>query len=114
MVPVVLMALMFVVQYGLAYHARQVLAGAVNDGAAAAARVPVQPGDGEQVTRALIDEGIGHIIERAAVAASTDGVTVTVTATAKVVAVLPFLDGITVHAAATARPETFDPQGGAP
>ena len=35
MVPLVLIALLAVVQYGLAYYARQVLAGATQDGAAA-------------------------------------------------------------------------------
>ena len=37
-VPVVLLAMLLVVQFGLAYYARQVLAGAAQDGAAAAAR----------------------------------------------------------------------------
>ena len=108
------MALMFVVQYGLAYHARQILAGATRDGAAAAARAAATPGDGEQVARQLVNDSAGPLLDDTTVTATSDGVTVTVTATGHVVAVLPFFGGVTVRATATAKPETFDPQGNTP
>lgn len=42
LVPVVLLTMLFVVQFALAYHVRQVLAGAAHDAASAAARPRLQ------------------------------------------------------------------------
>ena len=54
MLPVILVALLFVIQFGLTYYARQVLVGAAQDGAAAAARLDSSPGDGEALVETLI------------------------------------------------------------
>ena len=43
MVPLVLIAMLLVVQFGLAYHARQVVAGATQDGAASGRAVTRRP-----------------------------------------------------------------------
>jgi Flp pilus assembly protein TadG len=113
-VPVVLLAVLLVVQFGLAYHARQVLAGAAQDGAAAAARVDSSPSDGAALARTLIDTAAGSLLDDTDVVTATGDGTVTVTATGRVVSLLPFVDGITVRAASSAKLETFDPQGGPP
>ena len=114
MVPVVLMAVLFVVQFGLAYHARQVLAGATQDGAAAAARLDAGPADGAALAGQLIDAAAGNLLADIAVSSDRSNDTVTVRASGRVVSVLPMVDGITVRAASTAKVETFDPQGAGP
>ena len=114
MVPVVLLAVLLVVQFALAHHARQVLAGATQDGAAAAARTDASPADGAELARALIDASAGNLLDDTAVSADAATRTVTVQASARVASLLPFLDGITVRASSTARLEAFDPQGAAP
>jgi Flp pilus assembly protein TadG len=114
LVPVVLLALLFVVQYALAFHARQVLAGATQDGAAAAARLDATAADGATLTRQLVDNGAGSLLDDTAVSVDESGGTVTVHASGHVVSVLPFLGTITVRASASAKVEAFDPQGAAP
>lgn len=113
-VPVALLTLLFVVQFGLAYHARHVLAGATQDGAAAAARPGAGPTDGADLARQLIADTTGTLLAGTAVVATQTASAVTVAADAKVVSLLPFLSGITVRASATAKLETFDPQGTQP
>lgn len=114
MVPVVLLAVLFVVQFGLAYHARQVLAGAAQDGAAAAARTDASPSEGVALAETLIDAAAGNLLDDTTVGVDTDANTVTVHASGQVVSLLPFIDGLTVRASATAKIEAFDPQGSAP
>lgn len=114
MIPVVLLAVLFVVQFGLAYHARQVLAGAAQDGAAAAARTDASPSEGVALAQALLDGAAGNLLDDTSVDVETGTNTVTVRAEGQVVSLLPFLDGLTVRASATAKVESFDRQGSAP
>jgi Flp pilus assembly protein TadG len=114
MVPVVLLALLFVVQFSLAYYARTVLAGAAQDGAVAGARQGASPDDGAALTNTLISESAGSLIESPSSIVSTDGETVTVRSTAKVVSLLPFFGSITVSATGAAQVEQFEPQGAGP
>jgi Flp pilus assembly protein TadG len=113
-VPVVLLAMLFVVQYGLAYYARQVVAGAAHDGAAAAAREQSSPAGGAALAARLIGDGAGSLLDFYAADAKADGDTVTVTATGKVVSLLPFFGTITVKATGSANVERFEPQGASP
>lgn len=106
-----LLATLFVVQYGLAYYARQVLAGATQDGAAAAARQDSSPESGAALTEQLIEEGGGSLLDSHSSTATSSGDTVTVAATGQVVSLLPFFGTITVKAQASAKVESFDPQG---
>ncbi len=114
LIPVVLIAVMLVVQFALAYHARQVLAGATQDGAAAAARYQSSPGDGVILARSLIAESAGGLVHDTSVTTSSTQRSVTVEASAQVISLLPFFQGITVRAASTAALETFSPQGAQP
>jgi hypothetical protein len=114
LVPVVLLAVLLVVQFALACHAQRVLAGATQDGAAAAARVDATPGEGEALTLALIDTAAANLLDDPAVSSSAGTETVTISASARVVSLLPFLGSITVRASFTAKLETFDPQGARP
>ena len=111
LVPVVLMAVLLVVQFGLAYHARQVLAGATQDGAAAAARVDAAPSEGTALAEQLIDAAAGNLLHEVAVSFDSADGTVRVQASGRVVSLLPFVDGVSVRAVSTAKVETFDPQG---
>jgi hypothetical protein len=111
MLPVVLVALLFVVQFGLTYYARQVLAGAVQDGAAASARLDASLGDGEVLAESLIGEAGSALLDSYDVTVASDGEVVTMAATGEVVSLLPFFGSLTVEASASARIETFDGQG---
>ena len=111
MVPVILLATLFVVQFGLAYYARTVLAGATQDGAAAGARRDSTPSQGSALADDLINQSASALLSSHTAHASTDGRTVTVTAQGNVVSVLPFIGSITVRASASATVEQFDPQG---
>ena len=114
MVPVILFALLFVVQFSLAYYGRQVLAGAAHDGAAAGARQSSSPAAGAALTNQLIAESGGSLFDSHGAVASADGDTVVVTARGEVVSLLPFVRTITVTASGSARLERFDAQGADP
>ena len=111
MVPVVLLALLLVVQFGLAYYARQVLSGAAQDGAAAAGRQGSSPAAGVSLTDTLVEEAGGSLFDSHNTTASSSGNLVTVQTSGEVVSLLPFFGTITVQASATAKVESFDPQG---
>ena len=111
MIPVILFALLFVVQFGLAYYARQVLAGAAQDGASAGSRQGASPAIGQDLSETLIGEAGGSLFDTYSATASSDGNIVTVQASGEVVSLLPFFGTITVKASATAKVESFDPQG---
>jgi Flp pilus assembly protein TadG len=111
MVPLILLAVLAVVQYGLAYHARQVVAGATQDGAAAAARRGSSPGAGAGLATSLIEGSAGELLSSHSSTASSNGDLVTVVSTGQVVQVMPFFPSITVSASASAALERFEPQG---
>ena len=111
MIPVILFALLFVVQFGLAYYARQVLAGAAQDGAAAGSRQGASPAIGQGLSETLIEEAGGSLFDTFHATASSDGNVVTVQTSGHVVSLLPFFGTITVKATASAKVESFDPQG---
>lgn len=111
MLPVVLVALMFVVQCGLNYYARQVLAGAAQDAAAAAARIDASASEGEALANDLIGEAGASLFQSYSVDVTTGAEQVTVTASGEVVSLLPFFDTVSVTATAAASVERFDPQG---
>ena len=113
-VPVVLFAVLLVVQYGLAYYAHQVAAGAAHDGAAAAAREHSSAGDGAALAEELVREAGGSLLSSYKATASSDGATVTVTVTGHAVSLLPFFGTITVKASGSAAVEKFRPQGASP
>lgn len=111
MLPVVLVALMFVIQFGLNYYARQVLAGAAQDAAAAAARIDASASEGEALATHLIGEAGASLFESYSVDVISGAEQVTVTASGEVVSLLPFFDTVSVTATAAASVERFDPQG---
>jgi Flp pilus assembly protein TadG len=111
MVPLVLLSVLAVVQYGLAYHARQVIAGATQDGAAAGARRSSSPAAGAGLATSLIEGSAGQLLSSHSSRASSNGDVVTVVSTGKVVQVMPFFPSITVSASASAAVEKFEPQG---
>lgn len=112
LVPVVFFMIMLVTQYAMAAHARTVLAGAVQDGAAAGARLDATPNDGSALAEALIDDSISHLLTSHSVSVTATGEFVMVSASGTVVSIVPFVDGIDVSATATSPIEQFSPQGG--
>ncbi len=112
LLPFVLVGTMLVVQFGLAYHVRTVLSGAVQDGAAAGARRDSSPAQGQAVAQSLINQSGSGLITLSTTSASQAEGRVTMTATAEVVSLIPFIDTFHVEAEASAPVETFRPQGG--
>jgi Flp pilus assembly protein TadG len=111
MMPLIVIALMFAVQVGLAYHARQVVAGAAQDGAAAGAMSGSSSSAGAATTRTLIEGAAGRLVEGLSVSGSQSGEVVTVSASARVVRVFPLFPTFRVSAASSASVEQFRPQG---
>lgn len=113
-VPVVVVAMMFLVQAGLAYHARQVVAGAAQDGAATGARHGASAAVGEAAAEALIAAGAGQLLISPDVTSSATAETITITVTGTVVKVLPLFPTFTISATSSASVEQFRPQPVAP
>lgn len=109
--PLILVGVMLIVQFGLAYHAQNVLSGAAQDGAAAAARREGSPAQGAVLTRSLVESSVGSLLESTAVSSTVEGDRVVVTATGEVVSLLPFVGTLTVRATGSAPIEDFRPQG---
>lgn len=114
MVPVVLVAMMLVVQFGLAYHARQVVAGAAQDGAATAARRDSSIDAGIGLTDALITTSAGQLLRSHSVTGSRSGDVINVTASGEVIRLLPLFPTVQVSATGSATVEQFRPQGLSP
>ena len=113
-VPLVLITMLFVVQFALAYYARTVVAGAAQDGAAAAARRDSTPAAGAALADQLAEAGAGSLLTSHSASGTAGDDSVTVTVTGEVVSLLPFFGPITVTATSSARVEEFTPQGGGP
>ena len=109
--PLILAGVMLIVQFGLAYHAQNVLSGAAQDGAAAAARTDGTPGDGVALTQALIESSVGSLLDSSSVSSSSASDRIAITATGEVVSLLPFIGTLTVRATGSASIEDFRPQG---
>lgn len=114
MIPLIVLAILFVVQVGFAYHARQVVSGAVQDGAATGAMDGHSPADGAATAQSLIDGAAGSLLTGTSAIGSQSGDVVTVEATATVVQVFPLLPTFTVSAESSATVERFRPQGETP
>ena len=107
-VPLVMITMMLVVQFAFAYHARQVIASATQDGAATAAHRDSSPAAGQAVADRLITQSAGAVLTGHTVTAGSDGRQVTVAGQGTVLRLLPFFPAITVRAAASATLERFD------
>ena len=114
MMPVIVLAVMFVVQVGLAYYTRQVVSGATQDGAATGAMYGFTPTQGAATAQDLIDQGAGHLTTASAASVSVAGDVVTVQASATVVKVFPLFPAFTVSGESWAPVERFRHQGGGP
>jgi Flp pilus assembly protein TadG len=114
MVPVVFLAAVLLVQFAHAYYGRQVVPGAAQDGAAAAARRNAEPAEGAALADQLIGEAAANLFASHETTVSTTSDAVTVTVSGKVASLLPFFGTITVRATSTAPIEQFTPQGASP
>ena len=111
MVPAIILTVLFVVQFALAYYARSVLAGAAYDGATAGARRGSTPAAGAALTDELLAQSARALLSSHDATARVEGDRVVVAVKARVVSLVPFVRGITVRADASARQETFAAQG---
>lgn len=111
MVPFILVGMMLVVQFGLAYYTRQVMAGAAQDGAASGARVGSSAATGQVVADELAQSGASHLLTSYSSTSGSDGNVITVTTHGKVIKVFPLFPSITVSATGSASIERFIPQG---
>ena len=106
--PVLLVMMLLVVQGGLAYHARSVMATAAQDGAALGATRDGSPGAGVALTDRLVTGAVGGLVTdyRSSVGSNGDDVTVTVRANA--VKVFPLFPTLTLSASGSAKIERFE------
>lgn len=111
MVPFILIGMMLVVQFGLAYYTRQVMAGAAQDGAASGARDGASAPTGQVVADELAQSGAAHLLTSYSSSSSSDGNVITVTTSGTVIKVFPLFPSITVSATGSASVERFVPQG---
>ena len=108
---VILLAMLLVVQFALAYYARQVLAGAAQDGAVAGARLGATTAEAEAVAADLVTQAGSTLVESPTIEAATVGDRMVVTVRGSAVSLLPFRRSIPVSATASAPVEEFHPQG---
>jgi Flp pilus assembly protein TadG len=106
----ILLAMLLVVQFSLAYYARQVLAGAAQDGAAAGARRDASPADATAVAAGLVDQAGTTLVESPVVEVEAVDDRMVVTITGDAVSLLPFRRSIEVSATASVPVEQFRPQ----
>lgn len=109
--PTLLLCMLLIVQFALALHARQVMAGAAQDGAAADAAVNASPGSGLAITDQLVISTVGGLVNNYNSGVSSNGVDLTVTVTANATKVFPLFPTITLTASASSTIEQFRPQG---
>lgn len=107
----VLITTMLIVQFGLALHARQVMAGAAQDGAAAGAAADSSPGAGLAITDQLVNSTAGGLIDSYSSSVSADGTQITVTVRGNAPKVFPLFPTFTLSASSSATIEEFRPQG---
>lgn len=111
MTTVLLLGLMFATQAGLAYHARQVAIGAAQDGAATGARLGSSPAEGEATARALVAGAASNLLSDVVVSSDgSDTEVVTITVSATVLGLLPFVPAFEVSATSSSPVERFRPQ----
>ena len=108
--PTLLITMMLVVQFALAMHARQVMAGAAQDGAATGAAVDSSPAAGLAVTDRLVASTVGGLINSYASSVSSNGADITVRVQANATKVFPLFPTITMTASSSATIERFRPQ----
>ncbi|MDH3681579.1 MAG: pilus assembly protein [Acidimicrobiia bacterium] len=109
-VSVVLLATMLVVQFGLAYYAQQVLAGAAQDGAANGARRDSTPEAGRLLAEDLVDQAGASLLTNRQADVEVRNGRVVVSMRGEVVSLIPFRRSITVEASGSAPTEEFRPQ----
>lgn len=104
--------MLLVVQFGLAYHARRILAAGAHDGAAAGARVDSGPGTGAAVANDLIAQSGSPLLTSYSTSGSLVGDRVVVVAQGRVVSLVPFAPAWAIKATGSAPLEKFRPEGG--
>lgn len=111
MIPFIIVGMMAVVQFGIAAYARQVVAGAAQDGADTAARHNSSVAAGQATADGLVLSAGGHLMSGYSSSGSSDGEIVTIRTQADVVKVFPLFPTITVRGAGSASIERFEPAG---
>jgi Flp pilus assembly protein TadG len=108
--PTLLITMMLVVQFALALHARQVMAGAAQDGAATGAAVESSPAGGLAVTDQLVNSTVGGLVTSYSSSVSSNGADITITVRANATKVFPLFPTITLTASSSATIEQFRSQ----
>lgn len=107
--PLLLLVALGLIQFALYVHARHVVAGAVQDGARAAAAADGTMGRGYDRARRLIDAGLGRDATGVAVTASQEGGAVAVEARGNLLPIFPWPGGggLPLRARAVSQKEVF-------
>lgn len=106
LMPVLLLLIMLVIQFGLWYHAQHVVQAAAQEGARAARVEGATADDGMRTASAFLTSNGGEGIDGPDVRVTRDDDTVTVEVSAQAPAVVPGLR-LGVHASATSPTEEF-------
>ncbi len=106
----ILLAMMLVVQFGLAYYAQQVLSGAAQDGAVTAARRDSSMEEGRRFADHLVAQSGSSLLLSQQTTVFDEGDRAVVTIRGEVVSLIPFVRSLTVQASGSAPFEEFNPQ----
>ena len=111
LLPLLLMAAMALLQFGLYLHAENVAAAAVQDGARVAAGEGRTVAEGERHARALLSAGLGQSASGVSVTGTGDRDSVTLTASGAYPLIIPWVEGsaMPLRASATLTRERFRP-----
>ena len=107
--PVVLLTVMVVVQFALAYHARQVLTAAAQDAAFAATASGASPDTATNTAQHVVDSAGSGLVHDVMIQVSGDTDEIRVELTATVSSVVPGLE-LTVSGSSAAPTERFRPE----
>lgn len=110
-VPVLLLLIMVVVQFGLWYHAEHVVQAAAQEGVRAARALDGTPADGKERARRFLAVTAASLIKEPAVQATRDDRQAAVEVTGRAVAVIPGLH-LGVHGRAVSATEIFQADRG--
>ena len=112
-VPVLLLLIMLVVQFGLWYHAEHVVRAAADQGLRVARDPQRPPPAGEEQAGEFLDVAGGRLVEERQVTVTRTADTATVSVTGRVVAVVPGLR-LPLRAVAAGPLERFRPDTDSP
>jgi Flp pilus assembly protein TadG len=113
-VPLLMLLVLAVLQFGLWYHAQGVVLAAAQEAARVTAAEDGSPAAGRARARELLDAGLGQDAGSATVTVTRDARLARATISASLRPLLPFTGGLRLRAEGRSFAEHFRPAGGPP